>query len=417
MSRFRRFETIETFPSFLVRETPFVTTKTLALSHCYPSFANEDELDFALDFLNPVPNPSPTLLEFPSPFDGFDTITDLVQIDRAPFYTSTRRVQHRVESRLGAEPYLQSLCDRVSALEVSFDRLIKAKKPHGGDRKYTWTAEIKNAEKDGFDRKYKWTAEIKGGKHKKKHKEQEAKVEKNYKWTAEIKGKGEESPNMRTYTFKSSTGDGGDSSGSEKKEKKDKKHKCEKGVGPARVVEIEEPNHHGAVVLRQAFAKRLGALEKCKGKRKELSPQDAAMMIQITFRAYLIRRSKALRALRELALTKSKLKEIRALFNNYNYRHRVTHDAEERQKFSERIIVLLLTVDAIEGSDLMVRAARKSMVDELEAMLDVVDPQPVGKSLSMKRRMFDMPDAVIQKELADGVAQVVRMLGEEEEEP
>lgn len=71
-------------------------------------------------------------------------------------------------------------------------------------------------------------------------------------------------------------------------------------------------------------------------------------MIQISFRAYLIRRSQALRALRDLAVAKTKLKEIRSFFNNFTYRRRVAHDAEERQKFTERIIVLLLTVDAIE---------------------------------------------------------------------
>ena len=79
-----------------------------------------------------------------------------------------------------------------------------------------------------------------------------------------------------------------------------------------------------------------------------MSPQDAALMIQVTFRAYLIRRSQALRALRELAVAKTKLKEIRAYFNNFSYRRRVAQDAEERQRFSEKIIVLLLTVDAIE---------------------------------------------------------------------
>lgn len=89
-------------------------------------------------------------------------------------------------------------------------------------------------------------------------------------------------------------------------------------------------------------------MEKKKGKRKELSPQDAAIIIQMTFRAYLIRRSQALRALRELAIAKSKLKELRALFNNFSYRRQVARDAEERQRFSEKIIVLLLTVDAIE---------------------------------------------------------------------
>jgi hypothetical protein len=55
------------------------------------------------------------------------------------------------------------------------------------------------------------------------------------------------------------------------------------------------------------------------------------------------------------------------------------------------------------------------MVDELEAMLDVVDPQPAGKSLSMRRRTFDMPDGIIRKEIAEGVAQVVQMLDKEED--
>lgn len=61
----------------------------------------------------------------------------------------------------------------------------------------------------------------------------------------------------------------------------------------------------------------------------------------------------------------------------------------------------------------MVRSAKKSMVDELEAMLDVVDPQPPGKSSLMRRRTFDMPDGMMNKELAAGVAQVVRMLDQE----
>ena len=104
------------------------------------------------------------------------------------------------------------------------------------------------------------------------------------------------------------------------------------------------------MVWRKAFAKRVGAV-KSKGKKKELSPQDAAIMIQMSFRAYLIRRSQALRALRELAVAKAKLKEIRVLFNNY--RRRVTDDAEERQRISEKIIVLLIHVDDIEVKNLL----------------------------------------------------------------
>ncbi|OMP07712.1 hypothetical protein COLO4_07114 [Corchorus olitorius] len=80
-----------------------------------------------------------------------------------------------------------------------------------------------------------------------------------------------------------------------------------------------------------AFAKRAGVIRNKRGKKKELSPQDAATMIQITFRAYLICRSQAPRALRDLAVAKTKLKEIRAYFNNFNYRRRVAQDAAKRQ--------------------------------------------------------------------------------------
>lgn len=377
----------------------------MMMSPCFSPFrlSEEDEFDLTLDLLNPVQSP---LFDLPLPFSDFESITDLIQIEKTPFYTSTRQVKRR--AALGSDLYLQSLCDRVSSLELGFDRLVKAeeKKKKIGERKYTWTAEIKSPEKEGVDRKYKWMAEIKDSKDQKKG------LDKSYKWTAEIKGKGEDSPIDRTYTIKVSNV--GDCGGSEKKETKKKDEKAKekaKSAGPGtRIVEIEEPSDHGAIVLRQAFAKRV---EKSKGKRKLLSPLDAATLIQLNFRAYLIRRSQALRALRELAIAKTKLKEIRALFNNFSYRRRISHDAEERQKFSEKIIVLLLTVDAIEGADLMVRSAKKSMVDELEAMLDVVDPQPPGKSLSMRRRTFDMPDGAINKELAAGVAQVVQMIDQE----
>ncbi|KAK3221001.1 hypothetical protein Dsin_014971 [Dipteronia sinensis] len=386
MSRFRRIELVEPYyPPRFVRETSIFETKPLA----FPSFV-EDELDlsFALDLLNPSPRI----------FDLFDTVTDLIRIEKTPSFCSYKRVYQRVEPEFS----LQTLCDRVSALESRYDRLLNAK-VNGGERKYTLTAEIKNG---SVERKYKWTTEIDEEKKKKEKK----KEDKNYKWTAKIKGGGEQGPVLRTYTFEASSGgDAADCSKSEKKEKS-KKHKIKPEIDThTRVVEIEEPSDHRTVVLKQAFSKRARAIKNDRGKNKELSPQDAAMMIQMTFRAYLIRRSQALRALRDLAVAKTKLKELRSLFNNFSYRRQVARDAEERQRFSEKIIILLLTVDAIEGSDMMVRAAKKSMVDELEAMLDVVDPQPPGR-----RRTFDMPDSMIQKEIAAGVAQVVQMINQDE---
>ncbi|XP_043698339.1 BAG family molecular chaperone regulator 7-like isoform X2 [Telopea speciosissima] len=344
MSRFRRIEISETSPSLFIRETSFFSPPTLT----FPSFPQVDDLALALDLFTPNPCSLDLSLQcflspVPSPCEPFDFVTDVIQIEKTPFSSSYKRFQ----ARTSPDSYLRTLCDRVSALELGIDHYLK-EKTCNPDRKYSWTTEIKDAKKNGVDRKCKWTMEIKGAKKGGKL----GAVEKNYTWTAEFKGKGKDAPPSRSFTFKTSTAPTGDSSDSdsdsEKKTKKEekKKKKGSKAEPSKRVVEIEEPVDQGAIVLRQAFAKRVRA--DAKGKKKELSAQDAALMIQMTFRAYLIRRSQALRALRDLAVAKAKLKEIRVLFNNFSSRRRIARDAEERQRFSEKIIVLLLTVDAIE---------------------------------------------------------------------
>ncbi|KAL6581385.1 hypothetical protein OROMI_007308 [Orobanche minor] len=405
MYRFQRFNIVEHRPSYSIEETSvFTPPKTLFQSPCFRSFPIfEDEVDHTVDLVS-FPHPIPTL------FDGFDplSVTDLNQIEKTSFRTSTRQLTRRVGP---GELHLQTLCDRVSSLELDLERLVRekrARKKKTGERKYTWTTEIERPEES---LKYEWTAEIKDGKSEKKKG-----LKKSYKWTAQIKGKGSKYfPTEQMYTVKVQSRDSSSESEYETEKKKTNKKRSDKvkekgksAMGStARIVEIEEPSGNADIILRKIFARRL---EKIKGKRNELSPQDAAALIQMSFRSHLIRRSQDLRALRELAVAKNKLRGIRASFNNFSYRRRLSINPEDRQRFSEKIIVLLLTVDAIEGFDLMVRAAKKYMVDELEAMLDVVDPQTAGRSVLIKRRRFDMPDGVIDKELADGVAQMVQIL-------
>ncbi|KAL6004944.1 hypothetical protein ACLOJK_005502 [Asimina triloba] len=390
-----------------------------------PSVAGFEELAFTLDLLNPSPPATPfdqCLFPpplTPSPFDLFDTATDLIRIETTtPFSSSCfRRYQKRSSD---ASFYLRNLCERVSALELGFDRVL-SERIGGGDRKYKWTAEIKAPEekKKGVDRKYKWTAEIKAPEKKKdgvdrkytwraEFKGEGRVLEKSCKWTAELKGKGKDAPLSQTYSFSASTTPAGVADEGKKKGSDESKTSKPKPV----VVEIEDTDR-AAVALRQAFSRRAAVVSCRKGKRKELSPQDAALIIQVSYRAHLVRRSQLLRALRDLAVAKAKLKEIRASFSNFSYRQRITVDAEERQRFSEKIIVLLLTVDAIEGADHIVRAVRKSMLDELEAMLDVVEPHPPGKLGSMRRRKFDLPEGPISEELASGVPGIVQMIHEE----
>ncbi|XP_031483898.1 BAG family molecular chaperone regulator 7-like [Nymphaea colorata] len=155
--------------------------------------------------------------------------------------------------------------------------------------------------------------------------------------------------------------------------------------------------------------------------RKQLSPpEDAALIIQMSFRAHLVRPTQMLRGHRDLAIADAKLKELRSLFDYFFY-------AEERQRFSEKII-LPLTVEDIslieppslillcQGPDLMIREADRSMIKELEAMLETVDPQPAGKLAWFKRRKFDLPETCSNGELvemAKGAAEVVQMLDQD----
>ncbi|KAL5196459.1 hypothetical protein ABZP36_008373 [Zizania latifolia] len=310
---------------------------------------------------------------------------------------------------------LHSLGRRVSALELAFPaarrkytyeaesagRKIKwstEEKP-AGDRTFKWEAEIDTPNDDGFDRKWKWESKASAaGKTK-------------VKWAKEVKGKGWLQPWSHAYSVEEAFGDD-DHHHHHKEDKvvdnkvkelnKEKKKKC-----PVEIVEIED-NTAGCVAIRKAFATSYG-----KGKRKELSPQDAALLIQMNYRAHLAHRSQVLRCLRDLAVAKAKLKEIRSLFYNISYRRRITHDSEERQRFAEKIIVLLLTVDALEGPDYMVRNAKRSMLEELEGMLEIVDPQPPGKPRTLSRRKFDLPQGgPIPTEMRKGVKNVTKIVEE-----
>jgi len=53
------------------------------------------------------------------------------------------------------------------------------------------------------------------------------------------------------------------------------------------------------------------------------------------------------------------------------------------------------------------------MLEELEGMLEIVDPQLPGKPRTLSRRRFDLPEGgAIPKEMRDGVKNVVRIVEE-----
>ncbi|TVU33702.1 hypothetical protein EJB05_25535 [Eragrostis curvula] len=341
-------------------------------------------------------------LGFTSPIDTFDL--DLL----LPH-------QHHLLAPPPFEPFLlDSISHRVSALERALappaprrkytyateadGRKVKwtaEDRPHGG-RNLKWEAEVKTPLDDGFDRKWKWESKASA-----------AGTTTKAKWAKEIKGKGCLHPWSHAYSVEEDYGDHDSDDEHDKKKKvvKEEKHSSSAASDKKKNSAVDTA---GCVAIKKAFQRSHG-----KGKKKDLTPQDAALLIQINYRAHLARRSQVLRCLRDLAVAKAKLKEIRSLFYNISYRRRIAHDSEERQRFAEKIIVLLLTVDALEGPDYMVRNAKRSMLEELEGMLEIVDPQPPGQPRTLSRRKFDLPEGgVIHKEMRNGVKNVIKIVEE-----
>ncbi|GLJ18749.1 hypothetical protein SUGI_0334650 [Cryptomeria japonica] len=107
--------------------------------------------------------------------------------------------------------------------------------------------------------------------------------------------------------------------------------------------------------------------------RRPMNSEEAAVVIQSRFRAYLVRRSQSLRHLRHLAMLKMSLRELKALFSDVRFKRLMSRDADERNSFSEKATALLLEVDSVQGSDMLVREARRSLSKELVTLLDSLD--------------------------------------------
>ena len=58
----------------------------------------------------------------------------------------------------------------------------------------------------------------------------------------------------------------------------------------------------------------------------------------------------------------------------------------------------------------MVRNAKRSMLEELEGMLEIVDPQRAGKARMLSHKKFDLPEGgTIPKEMRNGVKMSSRL--------
>ncbi|KAL3526579.1 hypothetical protein ACH5RR_011235 [Cinchona calisaya] len=98
----------------------------------------------------------------------------------------------------------------------------------------------------------------------------------------------------------------------------------------------------------------------------------AARTIQTHFRAYLVRRSRTLRQLKDLASIKQILNSLKSSVSEN------THF--DPQSLSRKALKLLLKLDSIQGGDPMIRDGKKSICRELNGLLDLIDEIILKKS-------------------------------------
>lgn len=74
-------------------------------------------------------------------------------------------------------------------------------------------------------------------------------------------------------------------------------------------------------------------------------------------------------------------------------------------------MIRLSILSAYQGPDYMVRNAKGSMLEELEGMLEIVEPQLPGKPRTLSRRKFDLPETgAIPNETRTGVKNVIKIV-------
>ncbi|XAR51680.1 hypothetical protein NMG60_11006379 [Bertholletia excelsa] len=182
-----------------------------------------------------------------------------------------------------------------------------------------------------------------------------------------------------------------------------------------------DPHEQQTQPAVSSLLRRIAALESSlRGQLSVKSPganslrDAAARTIQTHFRAFLARRSRTLRQLKDLAFIKSKLNALKASLSDNAYL--------DIQLLSHRATDLLLELDSIQGGDPMIRESKRSISRELIRLLELVDGASVKRnkvsSVVLKSARLGVTgnkSRVLYRDQKIGAANLVNSGGNEEE--
>ncbi|KAL3681730.1 hypothetical protein R1sor_024686 [Riccia sorocarpa] len=108
---------------------------------------------------------------------------------------------------------------------------------------------------------------------------------------------------------------------------------------------------------------------------------EAAAMIQASFRGFVVRQCQPLRKLRLIADIRLKLKKLEMRASDPTYIDKLCTDPMENRKMKEEIMALLLELDAIQGVLPAVRRIRKSVTRDVVQFQEIVDAVKVDSAV------------------------------------
>jgi hypothetical protein len=127
---------------------------------------------------------------------------------------------------------------------------------------------------------------------------------------------------------------------------------------------------------RQAFlyqVQEFGIVSKSGSDVAVVDANTAATKIQSAYRGYVVRRTKPMEHLRVIRKVRSELRELECRAAKPGQFDELCKDEQERRKWTEQIMTLLLRLDSIQDAHPVVRNIRRSLAKEVIQFQEIID--------------------------------------------
>ncbi|XP_024393242.1 uncharacterized protein [Physcomitrium patens] len=190
----------------------------------------------------------------------------------------------------------------------------------------------------------------------------------------------------------------------------------------ARTIPVSDGNVPVAVSQKapQAEVKRTAAPQARRVVSRFKSEDTAAKKIQAAYRGYSVRKTQPLKHLREIKKVREELESLKRKSKEEEQRKKLCSDPQERLRWTEGIMLMLLRLDSLQGVHPEVRFIRKGLTKELLGFQEIIDSMTVSGEAEGKQDdgISEKPDTsdTVKEMAIDGLTDSTNAEGEEKME-